>query len=62
LSRQLQIIQYALAAIGVIGVTVSIFNKDITGMIESFVIIAMAVMASFLSSYVRKKQGTKNKS
>jgi len=61
LTRRLQLIQYALAAIGVIGITVSIVGKDITGIIESCVIIFMAIIAGFLDSYVKKKQGTRSK-
>jgi hypothetical protein len=61
LAKRLQLFQYALAAIGVIGITVSIVSKDITGIIESCVIICMAMIAGFLDSYVKKKQGTKNK-
>jgi hypothetical protein len=57
----LQIIQYALAAIGVVGITVSIVGKDITGIIESCIILFMAIIAGFLDSYVKKKQGTRNK-
>jgi len=61
LAKRLQIIQCILAAIGIIGVTVSIVNSDLTGIIESFVIILMAVILGFLDSYFRKKQSTKNK-
>ena len=61
MTRRLQLIQYALAAIGVIGITVSIVGKDITGIIESCVIIFMAIIAGFLDSYVKKKQGTRSK-
>jgi hypothetical protein len=57
----LQLIQYALAAIGVVGITVSIVGNDITGIIESCIIISMAIIAGFLDSYVKKKQGTRNK-
>ena len=58
---KLQLFQYALAAIGVIGITVSIVGKDITGIIESCIILFMAVIAGFLDSYIKKKLGTKNK-
>jgi len=61
LTKRLQLLQYALAAIGVIGITVSIVGKDITGIIESCIIIGMAMIAGFLDSYVKKKQDTKNK-
>jgi len=61
LTRRFQLIQYTLAAIGVIGITVSIVGKDITGIIESCVIIFMAIIAGFLDSYVKKKQGTRSK-
>ena len=60
--KLLQLIQYAFAAIGVIGITMSIVGKDITGIVESSVIIIMAIIAGFLDSYLKKKQGTKNKS
>ena len=59
MSKKLQIIQFALAAIGVIGITVSIVSNDLVGIIESIVIIFMAVLAGFLGSYARKKQGLK---
>ncbi|VVC06046.1 Uncharacterised protein [uncultured archaeon] len=62
MAKPLQLIQYALAAIGVIGITVSIVSKDITGIIESCVIICMAVIAGFIDSYVKKKHDTRNKS
>jgi hypothetical protein len=61
LTKRLQLIQYALAAVGVIGITVSIVGKDIIGIIESCVIIFMAIIVGFLDSYVKKKQGTRNK-
>ena len=61
MTRQLQLFQYVLAAIGVIGITVSIVGKDITGIIESCIIIFMAIIAGFLDSYVKKKQGTRSK-
>jgi hypothetical protein len=61
LTKRLQLLQYALAAIGVIGITVSIVGKDITGIVESCVIICMAIIAGFLDSYVKKKQDAKNK-
>ncbi len=60
--KHLQIIQCVLAALGIIGITVSIVGNDLTGIIESIVIIFMAVIAGFLDSYVRKKQDTKAKS
>lgn len=60
--KLLKLIQYAFAAIGVIGITMSIVGKDITGIAESSVIIIMAIIAGFLDSYVKKKQDTKNKS
>ncbi len=40
---------------------VSIVGNDIIGIAESGVILFMAVIAGFLDSYIRKKQGTKNK-
>jgi CDP-diglyceride synthetase len=61
LIKRLQLVQYALAAIGVIGIMVSIMSNDITGIVESCIIIFMAIIAGFLDSYVKKKQGTKNK-
>jgi hypothetical protein len=61
LTRRLQLIQVALAAIGVIGIMVSIVSNDITGIVESCVIIFMAIIAGFLDSYVKKKQEAKNK-
>jgi len=61
LTKRLQLLQFAFAAIGVVGITVSIVGKDITGIIESCIIIFMAIIAGFLDSYIKKKQGTKNK-
>ena len=58
---KLQLFQYALAAIGVIGITVSIVGKDITGIIESCIIIFMAIIAGFIDSYVKKKRDTRKK-
>jgi len=58
---KLQLFQYALAAIGVIGITVSIVGKDITGIIESCIIIFMAIIAGFFDSYVKKKRDTRDK-
>ena len=60
--RRLQIIQCVFAALGIIGITVSIVGNDLTGIIESIIIIFMAIIAGFLDSYVRKKQDTKTKS
>ncbi len=62
MARRLQIILCVLAALGIIGITVSIVGKDFTGVIESIIIIFMAIIAGFLDSYVRKKQDTKTKS
>ncbi len=62
MAKRLQIIQFVLAAIGIIGLTVSIVSSDTTGMIESFAIIGMAIIMGFLDSYVRKKQGMKSNS
>ena len=56
MTKRLQLIQYTLAAIGVIGITVSIVGKDIIGIIESCVIIFMAIIAGFLDSYVKKNK------
>ncbi|HET6458816.1 MAG TPA: hypothetical protein VFG24_08070 [Nitrosopumilaceae archaeon] len=61
MTKRLQLFQLAFAAIGIVGITVSIVGKDITGIIESCIIIFMAIMAGFLDSYIKKKQGTKNR-
>jgi len=61
LAKRLQLFQFAFAAIGIIGITVSIVGKDITGIVESCIILFMAVIAGYLDSYIKKKQGTKNK-
>ncbi|MGI0027226.1 MAG: hypothetical protein ACREAD_05225 [Nitrosopumilaceae archaeon] len=61
MTSRLRLFQFAFAAIGVIGIMVSIVGNDIIGIAESGVILFMAVIAGFLDSYIRKKQGTKNK-
>ena len=61
LAKRLRLFQFAFASIGVIGITVSIVGKDITGIVESCIILLMAVIAGYLDSYIKKKQGTKNK-